>query len=128
MVTQQEHDEAVARGLEALRTQPRALSACYDPSTNLVSVELNTGYTISFAPERSQDLHRASPADLSEVELAGVGFGIYFPRIDADLLVSSIAEGRFGNDRWEAAWRTAHPLEERPICKSAEAAEHTEAA
>jgi hypothetical protein len=127
MVTQQEHDEAVARGLEALRTRPRALRASYDRSTNLVSVELNTGYTISFPPERSQDLHKASPAELSEVELAGVGFGIYFPRIDADLLVSSIAEGRFGNDRWEAAWRTAHPLEERPLSKPAEAGKNVAA-
>jgi len=57
-----------------------------------------------------------------------VGFGIYFPRIDADLLVAAIAQGRFGNDRWEAAWRAAHPLDERPVCRSSEAAERTEAA
>ena len=68
-----------------------------------------------------------TPADLAEVEIAGVGFGIYFPRIDADLLVSSIAEGRFGNDRWEAAWLADHPLEDRPVIQSPEPV-HTHAA
>lgn len=122
MVTQQEHDDAVARGIEALRTQPRALSVRYDASTNLVFVELNTGYTIAFPPSRSQDLEKATPNDLAEVEIAGVGFGIYFPRIDADLLVQSIVEGRFGTDRWEAAWLAAHPLENRPSTKALKSA------
>jgi hypothetical protein len=107
-----------------MRTDPRALSARYDAASNLVFVELNTGYTIAFPPQRAQELANASPEGLSEIEISYPGFGIYFPRIDADLLVTSIAKGRFGNDRWEAAWLAAHPLEERPFPR----AKHSQAA
>ena len=114
MVTQQEHDDATARGLESLRTEPRALSAHYDQALNLIFVDLNTGYSIAFPPQRSQPLQDAKPEDLVDIEIDYPGFSIFFPRLDDGLLVPSLAQGRFGNDRWEAAWLAAHPLENRP--------------
>lgn len=116
METQQEYDDAVARGLEMLRTEPRAISACYDAAANRVCVELYTGYSIAFAPERSQDLVHATAEDLSEIEISYPGFAIYFPRVDADLRIPGMAKGIFGTARWEATWRTANPLETaRPL-------------
>lgn len=121
MVTPQEYDEATARGLESLRTEPRALSARYDQALNLVFVELNTGYTVAFPPQRSQTLHDAKPEDLVDIEIDYPGFSIYFPRLDDGPLVTSLARGRFGNDRWEAAWLAAHPLENRPFPAASQA-------
>ena len=134
MVTLQEHEEAAARGREALRTTPRALSARYDQNANLVFVELNTGYTVAFSPQRSQALHQALPEDLMEIEISFPGFGLYFPKLDEGVLVTALAKGRFGSDRWEAAWRAAHPLESSPYevseapAEEAEKADQTEAA
>lgn len=109
MVTQQEHDKAVRRGEEMLRTEPGALAVRFDPAARSIVIELNWGYSISFSPERAQVLSNASAEDLSECELTAAGLGIYFPRLDHDMMVSSIVKGRFGNDRWEAAWAEAHP-------------------
>jgi hypothetical protein len=110
MVTQQEHDEAVARGEEMLRTRPRAVSARFDAQANTVIVDLNWGYSIAFAPERSQELAGAKPEDLAEIEISYPGFAIYFPRIDADLWVPGLAQGIFGTKRWEADWAAAHQI------------------
>jgi hypothetical protein len=109
MVTQQEYDDATKRGDKMYEALPRAIGVRFDANTRTVVVELNRGYSISFSPERAQDLQNATVEDLSEVEVSGPGWGIYFPRIDADLRVPAMVNGRFGNDRWEAAWAEAHP-------------------
>ena len=114
MVTQQEFEEAKARGQEELRTLPRALNARYDEAVNLVVVELNTGYTVAFPPYRCQDLEHAKPEELVSVEISFPGFGLYFPAIDADLWVPGLARGVFGTPRWEAMWLATHPLEATP--------------
>ncbi|ADW67629.1 DUF2442 domain-containing protein [Granulicella tundricola] len=115
MVTQLEHDEAVERGNEALRTQPRAISARYDAASHRIVVELNTGYSVSFPPERAQGFESANSESLSEVEISFPGFGIHFPKLNADLWVPALARGIFGSKRWETAWLAAHPLEELPF-------------
>ena len=91
MVSQQQQEEATVCGIQSLSNDPRAVGARYDLALNLVLVELNTGYTVAFPPARSQTLASAALRSYR-----------------------AIAKGRFGNDRWEAAWRVAHPLEERP--------------
>ncbi|SNT29611.1 Protein of unknown function [Granulicella rosea] len=108
MVTQQEHDEALERGRELIRNNPGAVRVRFDKELRQVIVELNRGFSITFPPERAQGLENASDEDLSEIEINSSGLGIYFPRIDADLWVPALAKGRFGNDRWEAAWAAAH--------------------
>ena len=114
MVTQLEHDEATERGKEALCTQPRAMTAHYDAASHCIVVELNTGYTVSFPPERAQGFESATPEDLLEIEISFPGFGIHFPKVDADLWVPALAQGIFGSKRWEAAWLAAHPLQDSP--------------
>jgi hypothetical protein len=81
--------------------------------SNLVVVELSTGYAVSFAPQRSQALARANPEDLAEIEIDYLGLSLFFPRLDDGLLVGALARGRFGSDRWEAAWQASHPVEDR---------------
>jgi hypothetical protein len=98
------------------RTLPNPVAVRYNRALRLIEVDLNWGYSIQFPPERAQGLERATDEELSQVEIAGV-WGIYFPTIDVDLWVPALVNGRFGNDRWEAAWREAHPD-----------AKHTEAA
>ncbi len=119
MISEQEHDAAVQRGEEMYRTLPHPIAVRYNSAARVVEVDLNWGYSIQFPPERSQDLANATDEQLSHVEVAGV-WGIYFPEIDADLWVPHLVGGRFGNDRWEEAWRAAHVREEQ-MCVSPEA-------
>ena len=48
-------------------------------------------------------MEQATPADLSEIEISPSGFGLHFPRIEADLYIPALLEGSFGSRRWMAA-------------------------
>jgi len=108
MVTQQEHDLATLRFEQMQASIPHATSAKYESSSDRVTIELSSGSTLSFPRTRAQGIETAIPTDLEEVEISASGFAIRFPKIDADLWLPSMLEGRFGNDRWEAAWAAAH--------------------
>ena len=108
MITQQEHDEAVERGQEQIRNNPGAIAVRFDLEHHLVTVDLNRGFSISFSPSRAQGLECATEEELSEIEITSSGLGIYFPKVDVDLWVPGLVKGRFGNDKWEAAWAEAH--------------------
>ncbi len=58
-LTDAELEAAEARGEEAMRTQPRAASARYDPDTGRVVVELVNGCTHIFPAALAQELHGA---------------------------------------------------------------------
>lgn len=111
MVTEQEHDEALARGEEMFKILPRALGVRFDAETFMVVVDLNWGYSISFPPARSQDLQHATLEDLQEVEIGGIGWEIYFPRLDSGLWVLGLAKGIFGTRQWEEDWAAKHMVD-----------------
>jgi hypothetical protein len=47
-----------------------------------------------------QDLHGASEADLSRVEVDGVGFNLHWPTLNVDLYVPALVSGIFGTRAW----------------------------
>jgi hypothetical protein len=66
-------------------------------------IDLSTGYALAFAPERAQDLAGARPADLAEIQISPSGYGLHFPRLDADVWLPTLMEGVFGSRAWMAA-------------------------
>ena len=98
-----EFDAATARAAKRLAAEPRAVEARYDPGTGYVLVKLNTGLGVFFAPADVQDLEGATPADLGEIEIDPPGFGLHFPRIDADLYLPALLRGELGSESWMAA-------------------------
>ena len=58
---------------------------------------------MSFAAERAQGLAGASPSDLAEIEITPSGYGLHWPRLDADLWLPALLEGVFGSRAWMAA-------------------------
>lgn len=96
-------ERAVERGKEFRRQNPRALSARFDRRTGRVVVDLSSKLTISFSPEDAQGLEHASPSQLEEIELSPSGYGIHFPKLDADLYIPALLEGVFGSRKWMAA-------------------------
>jgi hypothetical protein len=67
------------------------------------NLTLSTGYSVSFAPERAQGLEHASPSALAEIEITPPGYGLHFPKLDADLWVPALLEGAFGSRAFMAA-------------------------
>jgi hypothetical protein len=97
-----EYLEASRRGQEMLAAIPHALSARYDRRIGRVVVRLSTGLEISFSPRDAQGLETATWEQLREIEIDPPGFGIHFPKLDADLYLPALLEGFMGSKRWMA--------------------------
>jgi hypothetical protein len=91
---------ATIRANERLRSDPRAIAARYEDGQ--IVIDLSTRYRVSFAPERAQGLADASPSDLAEIEITPSGYGLHWPKLDADLWLPALLEGVFGSRTWMA--------------------------
>jgi hypothetical protein len=119
-LTTEEFEAAKARGKARMRG-PRAESAHYDAGRNRVIVRLTTGVELGFAPRDVEGLQHASIDDLKviEVEALGLGLGLHFPKLDADLYVPALLEGVLGSKRWMAAQLGAAGGRTRSAAKAA---------
>ena len=93
------------RGREMLRTAPHAVAARYDKGRDRIVVDLSTGTEFAFRPRDAQGLETATAEGLGVIEISGSGFGLHFPRLDADLYAAGAA-GRAV--RVEGLGRAAH--------------------
>jgi len=66
-------------------------------------IRLSSDLEVSFSPRAAQGLEHATPADLQKIEVTPSGFGVHFPKLDADLYVPAILEGFLGSKKWMAA-------------------------
>jgi Protein of unknown function (DUF2442) len=103
-----EFNLATKRGERRRANEPAAVAARYDRARDRVVIELSSGYEVAFPPRRAQGLERAKPADLAVIEISPSGFGLHFPKLDADLWLPALLEGVFGSRRWMAARLGAH--------------------
>lgn len=109
------------RAAERRKLQPRAVTAKFDRTQGKVVVELSTGLTIAFRPRDAQGLEKASPAELSPIEISPSGFGLHFPRLEADLYLPALLEGFFGSRKWAAAQLGARGGKARSAAKASAA-------
>jgi hypothetical protein len=98
-----ELERARMRGEHRRTREPYAVGARYDRRQQRIVVELNSGLQVAFAPQMIEGLQDAKPRDLQQIEITPSGFGIYFPRIDADICLPGLLTGQFGSRRWMAA-------------------------
>jgi len=102
-ITSQEFKEANARAKALRASTPAATAAYYDRKSKNIIVKLSTGIGIFFSPGDAQGLEEGTPAQLSEIEITPSGFGLHFPKLDADLYVPSLLEGALGSRSWMAS-------------------------
>lgn len=103
MEVTEQFEEANERARKLQASLPRALSAHYDRRLERVVVELSNKLAVMFAPEDAEGLARATPAELEPIEISPSGFGIHFPKLDADLYLPGLLEGFLGSRNWMAA-------------------------
>lgn len=98
-----QHKLAVERGKEALKTEPRARSARYDPETDRLVIDLINGATFMAPRQLIQGL-RDAPAELvAEVEIMDRdGFALHWEKLDQDFTVAGLLRGTFGTRAWMA--------------------------
>jgi hypothetical protein len=81
---------------------PRAVSARYDRRIGRVVITLSTNLDVAFSPRDAEGLQNASPAQLDAIEISPSGFGIHFPKLDADIYLPALLEGILGSRKWMA--------------------------
>jgi len=82
---------------------PRAIAAHYDRASGRIVIHLSSNLDLSFSPRDAQGLENAKPSQLEEIEISPSGFGIHFPKLDADLYLPGLLEGFLGSKRWMAS-------------------------
>ncbi len=81
---------------------PKAVSARYDHRLDRVIVRLNSNLDIAFSPQDAEGLECATPSQLQAIEITPSGFGIHFPKLDANLYLPALLEGFLGSRKWMA--------------------------
>src|SRR5271157_6087809 len=100
------HDDfglANKRAKEVQECIPKAVSAYYDRERHQIVIGLGSRLILSFSPHDAQGLENAKPSQLDEIEITPSGFGIHFPKLDADLYVPGLLEGFLGSKKWMAS-------------------------
>jgi hypothetical protein len=98
--TDVEIDAALARGREADRAEPRAVSARFDAAAGRLVVELSNDTSLTFPPVLVRELRDASPAEIAAVELLAGGRALRWEALDLDLGVAPLLAGIFGTASW----------------------------
>jgi hypothetical protein len=104
-----------ARALQA--SLPRAVSAHFDGRLGRVFIHLSTGLDVAFAPQDAEGLEKATPPQLEPIEISPSGFGIHFPKLDADLYLPALLEGFLGSRKWMASRLGATGGRSRSVAK-----------
>ena len=120
-ITRLELKQANARAKALKASTPAATSAYFDRKSGNIVVTLSSGVGIFFSAKDAQGLEDGTPAQLSEIEITPSGFGLHFPKLDADLYVPAILEGFLGSRKWMAARLGAEGGKARTKAKAAAA-------
>ena len=96
-------ERANRRAMRLQSSAPRILSAHFDRARGQVVIHLSSRIDLSFSPHDAQGLENAKPAQLEEIEISPSGFGLHFPKLDADLYLPGLLEGLLGSKRWMAS-------------------------
>jgi Protein of unknown function (DUF2442) len=91
------------RARELRGSTPRAVSARYDRKNGSIEIQLSSNLKVSFLPRDAQGLEEATPSQLQDIEISPSGFGIHFPKLDADLYLPAILQGLLGSRKWMAS-------------------------
>jgi len=81
-------------------------------------IELSTRLHVAFAPQDVEGLEDATPAQLTPIEISPSGFGIHFPKLDADIYIPALLEGFLGSKSWMASRLGRSGGASRSIAKS----------
>jgi hypothetical protein len=100
---------------------PRAVSAHYDRRIGRVVIHLNSKLDIAFSPHDAEGLENATRGQLDPIEISPSGFGIHFPKLDADLYLPALLEGFLGSKKWMASRLGATGGRSRSVAKTSAA-------
>jgi hypothetical protein len=96
-ITERQMREAEERTRKHLAETPVAVSATFRPEDGRLAIELSNGASFAIPARFIQGLENASDDDLKTIEITASGEGLYFPAVDADILVLPLLAGVLGS-------------------------------
>jgi len=96
-------EKANRRARELAASHPKAESAQFDRRTGKIVICLSSRLDVSFSPADAEGLEGATPAQLEPIEISPSGFGLHFPKLDADIYLPALLEGFMGSKKWMAS-------------------------
>jgi len=121
MASRNDYEMANQRAEILKKAFPRAVSAHYDRVSGQIVVDLSSKLTVSFAPRDAQGLETARASQLEPIEVSPSGFGLHFPKLDADIYVPGLLEGFLGSRKWMAVRMGQTGGQSRSLTKKAAA-------
>jgi hypothetical protein len=109
-VTNADFEAANKRAMQKKRFFPPAVAVRYDRRIGRVVVSLASGLELAFSPRQTEGLQNAHPVDLTDAQISPSGFGIHFPKLDADIYLPALLEGFLGSEKWMLAKKRPQPL------------------
>jgi Protein of unknown function (DUF2442) len=95
-ITERQMREAEERMSKHVAENPVAISATFNSQDGRVAIELSNGASFAIPARIIQGLENASDNDLTTIEITASGVGLYFPAVDADILVAPLLAGVLG--------------------------------
>ena len=117
-------EKANRRGRKLSESHPRAVQARYDRRSGRIVLHLSSRLIVAFSPQDAEGLEGATAAQLEQIEISPSGFGIHFPKLDADLYIPALLEGFLGSKRWMARRLGASGGRSTSLAKTAAAREN----
>ena len=102
MAAIEDFERASPRARKPGATLPTALAARYDPRTRRIAVRLSSRLEVAFFPQDAQGLEHANSSQLDTIEITPSGYGIHFPKLDADIYLPALLEDFLGSRQWMA--------------------------
>lgn len=111
--------EATRRGEEEMMNAQKAASCRYDRKTKHLIIDLQSGITTIIPTRLVQIFQNATDDEISDVEILLNGLYLRWDRLDEDLSVPLLLQGRFGTPKWMAELNSNLKTEKNPHKKVA---------
>jgi Protein of unknown function (DUF2442) len=98
VTTDAQIDAAIERGRRA--PVLRVVAAAYDEPADEIAVRFENGARLAIPRRLIEGLTDAAAAQLREIQIAGPGTGLYWPRLDVAHHVRGLVDGVFGTRQW----------------------------
>lgn len=95
-LSDREIDAALAEGARRRASEPHAVTARFDRRSGRLVLELSNDCTFAVPTRLIEGLGNADRDSIANVELVGMGYGLYWPDLDVDISVPGLLAGIFG--------------------------------
>lgn len=91
---------ATREAREADRVEPRASAIWYDADSEIMLVQLTSGFVFGFPPDRVPGLEDASADDLSRARISPSGDGLHWEDLDVDASLTGLVADALRLREW----------------------------